>query len=698
MGGQTAHAASPRRFLRAELAAHQVFMNAIDPTSSIFLTFSRGLFSTAVAVLALLIGLGAGIASANDWICRSPSLGGVPVCGDLVDAASHGGHVVVVGDAGVILASDTPGEADAWRERRSGVRENLHGIVHGASRWVAVGAAGSIVQSVDAVGWQTVESGVVDDLWSVTHGAGLFVAVGGDIGRPGLVLTSPNGVDWTERFAPAEDELRRVIFDGSRFVAVGGAGARVFSTDGISWQAGRRNFFFTHLRGVASNGTTIVAVGQGNPLDDPFILSSPDGERWTVRERGDVTLGDVVWTGAEFIAQGRGGQVWGSDDGLAWQQLRGDPSADVKAIDVLPDASVLAVGTRFAQIALSTGGVVRLVVGRPFEPGVGWKAVASTPIGLVAVGGDTLAGHSQNGVVWTGGPVGAQATRLEAVVGGGAGLHSVIAAGGDGRIYLSHDAISWETVTTPTASDLKAMVVGDGRAVAVGNAGALISSTNGRNWTAHASSATSDLAGVAFAAGRFCAVGSDGATATSTDGTTWVAGLVGLPVELAAVAWNGTDFLAADDFGRAWLSNDCSQWARVTTATVLPMFAAAASPQSAVLAGLDGVITSKSGSAPWVSEFSGTRASLDALAASGPVFVAVGEGGVILTGQDNACGDLGGDGSLQASDALSVLRKAVAGAACPLRLCDADGDGRVLASDALAVLRGAVGLVANLRC
>lgn len=62
------------------------------------------------------------------------------------------------------------------------------------------------------------------------------------------------------------------------------------------------------------------------------------------------------------------------------------------------------------------------------------------------------------------------------------------------------------------------------------------------------------------------------------------------------------------------------------------------------------------------------------------------------------CGDPVGPGSINASDALHVLRSAVGTASCPSCVCDVDDSGTIAASDALVVLRAAVGHQVNLFC
>jgi hypothetical protein len=62
------------------------------------------------------------------------------------------------------------------------------------------------------------------------------------------------------------------------------------------------------------------------------------------------------------------------------------------------------------------------------------------------------------------------------------------------------------------------------------------------------------------------------------------------------------------------------------------------------------------------------------------------------------CGDPNGDEAITASDALAVLRAAVAATSCHLCVCDVDDSGATTAADALRVLRAAVAQPVELRC
>src|SRR5207253_915743 len=75
--------------------------------------------------------------------------------------------------------------------------------------------------------------------------------------------------------------------------------------------------------------------------------------------------------------------------------------------------------------------------------------------------------------------------------------------------------------------------------------------------------------------------------------------------------------------------------------------------------------------------------------------------GLCVGGTSNSiCGDADGNGTLNATDALKVLKAAVgqSGNVCPLYLCDTDANGLVQAGDSLRILKKAVGQATNLVC
>ena len=62
------------------------------------------------------------------------------------------------------------------------------------------------------------------------------------------------------------------------------------------------------------------------------------------------------------------------------------------------------------------------------------------------------------------------------------------------------------------------------------------------------------------------------------------------------------------------------------------------------------------------------------------------------------CGDFDGNGSIQTSDSLNVLKASVGQKTCLLCVCDLDGNGVKAATDALVGLKTAVGQSTQLKC
>ncbi|MFN2427258.1 MAG: hypothetical protein ABR587_12515 [Candidatus Binatia bacterium] len=62
------------------------------------------------------------------------------------------------------------------------------------------------------------------------------------------------------------------------------------------------------------------------------------------------------------------------------------------------------------------------------------------------------------------------------------------------------------------------------------------------------------------------------------------------------------------------------------------------------------------------------------------------------------CGDFDGNGIVQVSDALNVLRASVGHKPCAFCICDLDGNGIKSAIDALIALRSAVGITLVVNC
>jgi len=170
-----------------------------------------------------------------------------------------------VGDAGAIYYSDD--NAVTWNAAAAvpGGTGNLYGVISSTSgRWVAVGAAGTMITSTDGSNWVGVTSvtpAITTDLRDVAvlPSTALFTAVG--VG--GEVATSADGLVWTTETITTSDLLAVAssVLGTSLFVAVGRAGVAFTSFDGVTWTA-RTTGTASDLFAVVNGGGQFVAVGQ----------------------------------------------------------------------------------------------------------------------------------------------------------------------------------------------------------------------------------------------------------------------------------------------------------------------------------------------------------------------------------------------------------------------------------------------------
>jgi hypothetical protein len=139
---------------------------------------------------------------------------------NLRDIIWTGSQFVAVGYNGRVYTSPDATETSTWTEQASGTASNLEAVTGGAGRFVAVGAAGTILTSDDGgVTWATQTSGVNAFIYDVTWTGSRFVAVG----YSGLILTSTDGIDWAAA-NHGNDHLYSVLSDGTDTVIAGAKG------------------------------------------------------------------------------------------------------------------------------------------------------------------------------------------------------------------------------------------------------------------------------------------------------------------------------------------------------------------------------------------------------------------------------------------------------------------------------------------
>ncbi|GGC39442.1 hypothetical protein GCM10011386_34390 [Parapedobacter defluvii] len=197
-----------------------------------------------------------------------------------------------------------------------------------------------------------------EGLWnSVAYGNGLFVAA--SYGGTNRIMTSPDGVNWTAQVVPENNAWQDITFADGKFVAVAQDGTNrvMTSTDGIHWEAhaaaedrswrsvtyGNGKFVAVAFEGgegnhvmISENGTDWTSVlghkgywlsvtyGAGqfvalSTFGSNYIMTSADGENWTVQNPGAMGQWAAVTYGADrFVAVSSDGNVMISTDGVNW--------------------------------------------------------------------------------------------------------------------------------------------------------------------------------------------------------------------------------------------------------------------------------------------------------------------------------------------------------------------------------------------
>lgn len=299
---------------------------------------------------------------------------------------------IAVGNAGSILESP---DGVTWLAKTSRIMSSatflgypaLVGIVWSGTQFVAVGGASSILTSPDASQWtlQTNNLGSLGNLGSIAWSGNLFVAQGlipWQI-HENVVMTSLDGMTWTSQISPARIyemfmiEQRGIVWSDTQFVSVGDAGTILTSRDGMIWDtqySGTSN----DLTSVAWSGTGFVATGESGT-----ILTSPDGMIWIAQDSGTShKLFGVTWNGRQLVAVGESGTILTSPDGVTWFARNSGTSQGLYAV-AWGGSRFVAVGDA-GKILASTDG--RTWVAQHAGTSLGLYAVAWSGMHLVAVG------------------------------------------------------------------------------------------------------------------------------------------------------------------------------------------------------------------------------------------------------------------------------------------------------------------------
>lgn len=388
------------------------------------------------------------------------------------------------------------------------------------------------------------------------------------------------------------------------------------------------------LRSVASDGDTVVAVGDGG-----LILVSDDLEAWSEPPRPvDTTLRSVVWDGTRFVAVGDGGAFVTSPDGRSWTQEDVGTELDLRAVTVTQGGIVAVASDGTAVTVDAAGSRAHVAV----SDSVALLGVAGGEDLIVAVGSALPPYFCEPSYLYC--DEGRSATSVDGrewslhslpdlLVGSVTWANGRFLAIGRDRFYLwqstmiwsSPDGVAWTSATLPSRTLDVAWA--DGRFVAVGEG--LAWSTDGTAWSPVEGSAESlPLLLAATPRGEdVVAVGAGGAVVRIAPDETWqvlVEG-AGTEVDFTAVAARGAQAMAAGPYGLLASTSDGVIWRRVTAPGTMSPHDAAWGEPGVVVVGSGGAVWFSSDGQHWeqVRE-PRSYGSLDVVAWTGDEFIAVG--------------------------------------------------------------------------
>lgn len=563
------------------------------------------------------------------WHWRNP----LPQGNTLLDVKYLNGTFIAVGAAGTILTSLNGID---WTRQNSGTYEDLHGVAFGNGIYVVSGANGCLLTSTNALSWARRFTGSTNLLAGVTFGAGVFVAAensGGFAYDCGL-LVSTNGVNWSLGRPASYAVFNGITYGGGLFVAVGGTdgGHVVTSTNGVDWI--QASYYDLQLNGAGYGKGVFVAVGANWYGEPGTIATSTNGESWTSRESGTPNALNGVCVGLDsFVAAGDSGTVLSSPDGVTWSGLSSGTGNDLKAV-AYGNGVFVAVGAEGTILTSSDG---EIWINRVADNDLVLNGVAYGNHRLVAVGNGGRVLTSADGVSWTAGVSGTTNNLDDIAFGGG-----MFATVGSKGIRTSTNGVDW---TQQSGLPATAVTYGNGMFVAVNNiinsgAGVFVS-TNGMDWSVAAP--TIAMFDVAYGNGVFVGVYSFGPVLRSTNAVDWVQidyAPAGSRAYLNSIAFGNGHFVAAGSgYGGIITSADGLTWSPAMYPSRWDYLNCVAYGNGLFVVGganyhtSQSVLTSCDGTnwalIPW-----GAKAVVNDIVYAAGTFVAVGAGGAILQSEE----------------------------------------------------------------
>jgi hypothetical protein len=147
---------------------------------------------------------------------------------------------------------------------------SLYGVGYANGCFFAVGENGTICSSVDGTNWGGHSINTPGSLYAIAYGNDLYVAAGT------VSAVSTDGANWTLAPTNPPVPISKMVYGNGLFVGVSYAGDILYSSDGLSWQAGFTEPGGEAFSGIAYNGGIFLAISGKSGA----MFESTDGRNW----------------------------------------------------------------------------------------------------------------------------------------------------------------------------------------------------------------------------------------------------------------------------------------------------------------------------------------------------------------------------------------------------------------------------------
>ena len=359
------------------------------------------------------------------------------------------------GTSGRIAYSSDLGST--WTSINSQDSKTLEDIIYGADKWVLVcsnATSGRIVYSGDLLTWTSITSRDTVRWKSIAYGNGVYTAVGEEDVSWKLV-TPPELNDWTS-----------VVYANNLFVAVSKTGTNrvMTSVDGTNWIA-RTAAQANSWSSIAYGAGKFVAVSSDGTNR---VMTSTDGTtNWSTANAAEANQWSyVIYANNLFVAVAKSGnnRVMTSTDGVNWT-ARAAAQANSWTSVAYGAGKFVAVSSDGINRVMVSNDSITWISANAAGGATNWQSIAYGGI-FVAVSYDGSIMNSIDGVNWEDvtDSYSTQYTNWIHVTYAN-GFFTVV--GGNTKLLVSQDGVSWEVRDTPSLSGWSDVAYGNGIFVSV---------------------------------------------------------------------------------------------------------------------------------------------------------------------------------------------------------------------------------------